>query len=124
MPRPTDAELAVLQVLWRGGASTVRQVHDVLSARKQTAYTTVLKTMQIMADKGLVVRDERERSHVYRPRVPAKRTQRQLVSDLLTRAFDGSARDLVMQALHAKKATPEELAQIHALLDEIERRVP
>ena len=119
--RPTDAELAVLRVLWQRGPSTVREVHDVLNAEKPTGYTTVLKFMQIMHDKGFLVRDESQRSHVYQPRVPAEKTQRQLVAELLERAFEGSARNLVMQALSAKKVSPEELAQIRALLDEIER---
>jgi len=120
--RPTDAELGILRVLWQRGPSTVRDVHDVLNAVKPTGYTTVLKFMQIMHDKGLLVRDESQMSHVYQPRVPAEKTQRQLVSDLLERAFEGSARNLVMQALSAKKVSPEELAQIRALLDEIERK--
>jgi predicted transcriptional regulator len=122
IPRPTDAELAILQVLWRLGPSTVRQVHDVLGAEKPTGYTTVLKLMQIMTDKGLLLRDETQRSHVYRPQVPAEKTQQQLVGDLLERAFEGSAQRLVMQALSARKVTPEELAQIRELLDKIERR--
>lgn len=122
IPRPTDAELAILRVLWRRGPSTVRQVHDVLSAEKPTGYTTVLKLMQIMTEKGLLLRDESRRSHVYRPQVPAEETQQQLVGDLLERAFEGSAQRLVMQALSSKRVTPEELAQIRALLDRIERR--
>lgn len=122
IPRPTDAELAILRVLWRRGPSTVRQVHDVLSAEKPTGYTTVLKFMQIMTEKGLLLRDESRRSHVYRPQRPAEKTQQQLVGDLLDRAFEGSAQRLVMQALNAKKVTPEELAEIRALLDEIERK--
>ena len=122
IPRPTDAELAILRVLWRRGPSTVRQVHDVLRAEKPTGYTTVLKFMQIMTEKGLLLRDESSRSHVYRPQRPAEKTQQQLVGDLLDRAFEGSAQRLVMQALNAKKVTPEELAEIRALLDEIERR--
>ena len=120
--RPTDAELGILRVLWQRGPSTVREVRDVLAAEKPTGYTTVLKFMQIMHDKGLLVRDESQRSHVYQPRVPAEKTQRQLVTDLLERAFEGSARNLVMQALSAKRVSPEELAQIRALLDEIERK--
>jgi predicted transcriptional regulator len=122
IPRPTDAELAILRVLWRRGPSTVRQVHDVLSADKPTGYTTVLKFMQIMTEKGLLLRDESQRSHVYRPQVPAEKTQQQLVGDLLERAFEGSAQRLVMQALSTKKVTPAELAQIRELIDKIERR--
>ena len=118
--RPTNAELGILQVLWRRGPCTVRQIHDVLSEEKPVGYTTVLKLMQIMTEKGLLLRDESRRSHVYRPQVSAEQTQQQLVGDLLERAFEGSAQRLVMQALSAKKVTAEELAQIRALLDEIE----
>jgi predicted transcriptional regulator len=120
VPRPTDAELGILRVLWQQGPSTVREVQEVLNAERPTGYTTVLKFMQIMHEKGLVVRDESQRSHVYRPRVAAEKTQRQLVADLLDRAFEGSAKKLVMQALSAKKISAEELVQIRALLDEIE----
>lgn len=120
VPRPTESELAILRVMWERGPSTVREVHDVLNAEKETGYTTVLKLMQIMLDKGLLQRDESRRTHVYRPRDPAETTQRQLVGDLIDRAFAGSARKLVMQALAAKKVSPEELDQIRSLLDEIE----
>jgi predicted transcriptional regulator len=98
LPRPTDAELAILRVLWERGPSTVRQVHDSLSGQRAIGYTTILKLMQIMADKGLVARDETDRTHIYAPR-----------------------RKLVMQALSSKKSSPEELAQIRQLLDQSER---
>jgi predicted transcriptional regulator len=117
-PRPTDAELAILGVLWTRGPSTVRQVHDVLNEQRSTGYTTVLKLLQIMTEKGLVARDESERSHVYRARWTQQETQRQLVDDLLERAFGGSAMSLVMQALAGGKATPEELAEIRRLLED------
>lgn len=117
LPRPTDAELAILRVLWRRGPSTVRQVLEELGG--ETGYTTVLKLMQIMTEKGLVTRDESERTHVYEARLPEEETQKQLVTDLLERAFSGSATKLVMQALSARKATAKELAQIRALLDEM-----
>jgi predicted transcriptional regulator len=120
-PRPTDAEMAILRVLWERGASTVRQVQETLNAERPTGYTTVLKLMQIMTDKGLLVRDESQRTHVYRPRLAAEKTQQQLVRDLLDRVFAGEADKLVVHALNAKRVTPEELAQIRALLDEIER---
>ncbi|HUJ22526.1 MAG TPA: BlaI/MecI/CopY family transcriptional regulator [Bryobacteraceae bacterium] len=120
-PRPTDAELEILRVLWQRGPSTVREVYEIVSKTKPTGYTTVLKFMQIMADKGLVQRDEQQRAHVYKARVPQEQTQRQLVGDLLRRVFDDSAAQLVMHALAAKKASPEELVQIRQLLDEIER---
>ncbi len=117
-PRPTDAELAILRVLWDRGPSTVRDVLEVLDRQRATGYTTVLKLLQIMADKGLVLRDTRERTHVYRARRTEQRTQRQLVGDLVERAFDGSAARLVMQALAARRATPEELEEIRRLLDQ------
>jgi predicted transcriptional regulator len=123
-PRPTDAELAILRVLWGRGPSTVREVHDELSHERGTGYTTVLKLLQIMFEKGLVERDESERAHVYRPRQSEEQAQRGLVTDLLDRAFGGSAQKLVMQALTAKKASPEELAEIRRLLDELEETEP
>jgi BlaI family transcriptional regulator, penicillinase repressor len=116
-PRPTDAELAILRVLWQLGPSTVRQVHEVLSRERPTAYTTALKLLQIMIEKGLVRRDETDRTHVYQARLSEEQTQRQLVRDLLERAFGGSASKLVMQALNAKRATPEELVEIRKLID-------
>jgi len=119
-PRPTDAELAILRVLWDRGASTVRQVQQELGRDRPTGYTTVLKTLQIMTEKGLVVRDESRRTHVYQTRLTQDQTQRQLVSDLLERAFGGSARKLVMQALSAKTASAADLAEIRRLLDEFE----
>jgi predicted transcriptional regulator len=117
--RPTDAELAILRVLWREGPSTVRQVFDGL-ADPPGSYTTVLKLMQIMTDKRLLVRDTSTRSHVYRPAAAEEQTQRQLVVDLLERAFGGSARKLVLQALAGGRVPPKKLAQIRRLLDEIE----
>ena len=121
VPRPTDAELEILNVLWQRGAATVREVHDELSARKATLYTTVLKTLQIMTEKGLVERDESQRAHLYRARLAQDETQRQLLNDLLARAFDGSASKLVMQALSSREASAEELTEIRALLDAFER---
>jgi predicted transcriptional regulator len=123
-PRPTDAELAILRVLWQRGPSTVREVTEVLAARREVGYTTALKLLQIMTDKGLVRRDEARRTHVYAARRSEEQTQRQLVGDLLERAFGGSAQKLVMQALAARRASPEELAEIRRLLDEIERGTP
>ena len=121
--RPTDAELEILRVLWGHGPSTVREIHDILNQTKPTGYTTVLKLTQIMADKALVRRNEVQfqRAHVYEASVPKEQTQRQLVGDLVGRAFDGSASELVMQALSAKIATPQELEEIRKLLDEYER---
>jgi predicted transcriptional regulator len=117
-PRPTDAELAILRVLWERGPSTVRQVHEALrTGERQTAYTTALKLLQIMTEKGLVRRDETDRTHIYQARLSEEQTQRQLVRDLLERAFGGSSTKLVMQALNAKRATPEELAEIRTLIE-------
>ncbi|HZI19770.1 MAG TPA: BlaI/MecI/CopY family transcriptional regulator [Pyrinomonadaceae bacterium] len=120
-PRPTDAELEILKVLWRRGASTVREVFESLSETRGTGYTTVLKLMQIMAEKGLVVRDESERAHRYEASVPEEETQRQLVGDLLRRVFDGSAKRLVVQALSSEAASHEELDEIRRMLDALER---
>jgi predicted transcriptional regulator len=120
LSRPTDAELAILRVLWSRGPSTVRQVHEVLSKDRETGYTTVLKLMQIMTEKGLVERDESERTHVYQARFTQEATQQRLVSDLLEKAFGGSASQLVMRALAAKPASADELAEIRRLLDELE----
>jgi predicted transcriptional regulator len=117
LPRPTDTELAILRVLWARGPSTVRQVHEVLSHGRDTGYTTTLKLMQIMGDKGLVTRDESARTHVYTARLSQDQTQRQLVSDLMDRAFGGSATALVMQALSAHPATTEELDEIRQLIE-------
>jgi BlaI family transcriptional regulator, penicillinase repressor len=117
LPRPTDGELAILRVLWARGPSTVRQVHDVLSRERPAAYTTTLKLLQIMTEKGLVRRDDADRSHVFQARMSEGQTQRQLVRDLLDRAFGGSATKLVMQALAARRSTPEELTEIRRLLD-------
>jgi predicted transcriptional regulator len=116
-PRPTDAELAILRILWERGPSTVRQVHDVLALERQAAYTTALKLLQIMTEKGLVERDERDRTHIYRARLGEEQTQRQLVRDLVDRAFGGSATKLVMQALASKRASPEELRDIRKAID-------
>ena len=119
-PRPTDGELEILRILWERGASTVRDVYEVMDARHPTGYTTVLKLLQIMMEKGLVARDERQRAHVYQARIPREDTERQLVGDLLDRAFAGSASNLVMRALSSKRTSPEELAKIRKLLDEME----
>jgi BlaI family transcriptional regulator, penicillinase repressor len=118
--RPTDAELAILRVIWRRGKSTVRQVHEELSRGREMGYTTVLKQMQIMTDKGLLERDETERTHVYQTKLTQEQTQEQLIGDLLEKAFGGSASKLVMQALSARQASADELVQIRQLLDELE----
>jgi predicted transcriptional regulator len=113
-PLPTDAEIDILAVLWRLGAATVREVHEELG--KNSRYTTTLKQMQLMTEKGLLIRSERFRSHVYEPGVPKEQTQKQIAGDVLTRAFDGSAKSLVMGALSARPATAKELADIRKML--------
>lgn len=122
LPDPTDAELEILQVLWSRGASTVRDAYEVLIQKRSVGYTTVLKLLQIMNQKGLVQRDSTERSHVYSATLSEDETQKRLVGDLLQRAFGGSAVRLVMQALSARKATQEELADVRQLLDQVEGR--
>lgn len=117
-PRPTDAELEILTVLWSIGPATVREVHEVIIRRRPAQYSTILKFMQIMAEKGLVRRDETQRAHVYEPAKTREWTQRQLAGDLLQRAFGGSAKELLIGALSAQKAKPEELAEMRRLLDE------
>ena len=118
-PRPTDAELAILTVLWSRGPSTVRDVHDELSQSQDTGYTTVLKLLQIMGEKGLVTRVSPTRPHVYRATAEAG-VKRRLVADLLDKVFDGSAMNLVMQALSARPASRDELRQLRELLDGME----
>jgi predicted transcriptional regulator len=121
-PRPTEAEMAILAVLWQKGPSTVREVHEAL-AERQTGYTTVLKLMQIMTEKGLAARDESQKSHVYRALVDEGRTRRGLVAELIDRVFAGSAAQLVESALSTKPASREELDRIRRLLDAKEAEV-
>jgi BlaI family transcriptional regulator, penicillinase repressor len=123
-PRPTDGELLILTVLWHRGPSTVRQVHEVLERDRPTGYTTVLKLLQIMHQKGLVLRDESERTHVYRGRVSEQQTQRQLVRDLVDRAFEGSAVRLVLEALALKRPTRQEAAEIRKALQRADEESP
>lgn len=122
LPKPTEAELAILRVLWERGPSTVRDVTAALQDARGTGYTTALKLMQIMTEKGLVQRDDSQRTHVYEAVAPAEQTQKQLVCDLLERAFGGSAQKLVLQALAGRKASREDLAEIRKLLDEMEKK--
>ena len=117
-PRPTDAELEILTVLWSIGPASVREVHDVISRRRPAQYSTVLKFMQIMAEKGLVRRNETQRAHVYEAARPREWTQQQLAGDLMERAFSGSAKALLVGALSARKASKAELAELQKLLDE------
>ena len=123
-PRPTQAELAILRVLWERGPSSVREVHEAMNPGRDTGYTTVLKTLQIMIGKGLVTRDAARRSHVYQAAYEQRDTQRQLVTELLDRAFGGSAGQLVLHALEARRASREELAEIRRMLDRAEGKKP
>jgi predicted transcriptional regulator len=118
--RPTELELTILRALWDAGPSSVREITRILNQTRPTGYTTVLKMFQIMHEKGLVERDESQRPQIYRSRYSQQQTQRQLLRDLVERAFDGSTRALVMQALASKKSTPEDLEAIEKLLDRIE----
>ena len=123
-PYPTDAELAILRILWQQrGASSVREVLDALNATRSEplAYTTVLRFLQIMTGKRLVVRNEGERGHVYAPAIPAERTKKQMVRDLMDRAFGGSAHELVLQALGTGKISAAEVREIRKLLNELDR---
>ncbi len=117
---PTDRELMILGILWSRGPSTVREVNESMNEDGDTGYTTTLKLMQIMTEKGLLVRDDSQFKHVYKPALSEERTQRQLVGDLLEKAFAGSAEKLVMRALSAKKVSPKELVGIRKMLDEFE----
>ena len=118
--KPTEAELAILRVLWDHGPLSVRDIQHILNESKPTGYTTALKMLQIMTVKGLVERDETVRPQIYSSRYSQKHTQRQLVRDLLSRAFGGSVKELVLQALSTRKSTPEELQAIEKLLDRYE----
>lgn len=120
-PRPTDAELEILTALWSIGPATVRDVYNEIGRRRTVQYSTVLKFMQIMTEKGLVLRDESQRAHVYKPAQAREWTQQQLAGDLLTRAFSGSAKALLMGALSARKASKKELTELRTLLDEYQR---
>ena len=119
-PLPSDAELDILAALWRLGPSTVREIHEALA--KDSGYTTTLKQMQLMTEKGLLVRSERFRSHVYEAGVAKEQTQREIAADLLKRAFEGSSKNLVLGALAAQPASDEELGEIRRILDKLEKR--
>lgn len=117
--KPTETELGILQVLWRNGPSTVRRVHEELGA--ETGYTTILKLMQIMAEKGLLERDTGERTHIYHAAVSEDQTKRRIVRDLVDKAFRGSSKDMIMQALSAKAASKEDLAEIRRMIEKMEK---
>jgi len=119
-PKPTDAELEILSVLWEHGPCTVRQVHDLLASNPPRGYTTVLKLLQIMSEKGLVRRDERQRAHIYEAALTNEEVRRSLLGHLMDKAFDSSASQLIMQALATRPASAEELAEIRRMLDRME----
>lgn len=120
--KPTPSELEILRVLWSRGPSTVREVHEALSAKKPVGYTSTLKLMQIMTEKGLVRRDETQRAHVYEACATAEKTKRQIAGDVLQRVFEGSARDLMVHALAGRRTSRAEIAELRRLLDEHERK--
>ena len=122
LPKPSDRELEILRVLWDRGPSTVREVQEVLNETEERGYTTVLKFMQIMAEKGLVKRDERRIAHEYQAAVSEESAQRRIVADVLDRAFGGSTQKLVLQALSSKKTSSKEIGEIRRLLDEMEEK--
>ena len=119
--RPTDAELSILKVLWRKGPSTVRAVQEALNVERRTGYTTALKLLQIMTEKGLVNRDETSRAHVYQPSASEDETQQQIVGDLLDRVFGGSAAKLVLHSLSSQQATAQDIHQIREILAKLEQ---
>jgi len=121
-PPPTDAEVEILRILWERGSSTVREVHNDISRRKPVGYTTVLKQMQVMLQKGLLVRSDRFRSHLYEPAQTQNETQRQLAGSMLKQVFDGSARQLLQSALAGRKVDRRELQEIRDVLNEYERK--
>ncbi len=120
--KPTASELEILQVLWTRGPSTVREVHEILSEKRDMGYTNVLKLMQIMTEKGSVRRNETQRAHVYEVCQPAEKTKRGLAADLVERVFDGSASELMMHALAGRRASKEEIAELRRLINEHERK--
>ena len=121
-PQPTEAEYAILQVLWQLGAGTVRDVYRIMNQSREIAYTSVLKTLQVMTEKGLVIRNEEERAHVYTPAFSEETTQGGILTDLLRRVFSGSPQRLVMRALEVQPATPEERAEIRRMLDALDQK--
>jgi len=119
--KPTTSELEILHVIWNRGPSTVREVYESLSEKKELGYTTVLKLLQIMTTKGIVRRNETQRAHVYESCLPAEQTKRQLAGDMLQRVFEGSASQLMMHALAGRKSSPQEIGELRRLLDDYER---
>jgi BlaI family transcriptional regulator, penicillinase repressor len=129
MPRqpssmPTDAELTILRVLWDCGPRTVRQIHNAIKTQRGIGYTTTLRTVQVMTDKGLLLKDESERPQLYRPAQAEEQTQLQLVDNLVQKAFGGSAMNLVLRAASARRVSPEELAQVKKMIQKAKGERP
>ena len=122
--QPTPSELAILQVLWSRGPSTVREIHEVLSKDKDMGYTSALKLLQIMTAKGIVKRTEEQRAHIYSANQPAEATKQQFATDLLQRVFRGSATQLMQHALSGKRSSKKEIDELRQMLDEYERKLP
>ena len=122
--QPTPSELAILQILWSRGPSTVREIHEVLAREKDVGYTSALKFLQIMTAKGLVTRTEDQRAHVYSANQPAEKTKQQFAADVLKRVFHGSASQLMLHALSGKRGSKKEIEEIRRMLDEYERKLP
>ncbi len=122
LPQPTGGELEILRILWNNGPSTVKQVHEVVNKTKPTVYTTTLKVMQVMYERGLLVRNDSKYRHIYTPTLPEEKTQGQLLTDFLEKAFSGSAEKLVMQLISAKKLSAKERATIRRMFNETERK--
>jgi predicted transcriptional regulator len=122
LQKPTASELEILRVLWTRGPSTVRDVYETLSEKKTVGYTSVLKFLQIMTEKGLVRRNEEQRAHVYEACEPAEKTKRQIAGDVLQRVFEGSARDLMVHALAGRHTSKREIEELREMLDEHERK--
>ncbi len=121
LPRPTEAEIEILSVLWAKGPLTVRDVYTELAAERDIGYTTILKQMQVMTEKGLLLRDESQRSHIYRPKQKPETMQRSILREFVAKVFAGSTQQLVLQALSSKKASPEQIAEIQRMLNEIDK---
>jgi predicted transcriptional regulator len=121
---PTPSELAILQILWSRGPSTVREIHEVLATEKNVGYTSALKQLQIMTAKGLVTRTEDQRAHVYEAMQPAEKTKQQFAADVLQRVFRGSASQLMQHVLSGRRGSKKEIEEIRRMLDRYEKKLP
>jgi BlaI family transcriptional regulator, penicillinase repressor len=120
LPHPTNVELAILRVLWQKGPSPVGVIHNAIGPQRKTSYSTTLKMVQVMFDKGILLRDESVRPHLYRPTTSKEQTQGELVDDLVQKAFGGAASHLVVRALSSRRVSPEELAEIRQFIRKLE----